>query len=328
MEITVRKAGFLTTVQDTGRIGQLQYGVSRGGAIDGHAARVVNTLAGNDGSLGLLEITSGTVRLHVKDARVLAWGGGEYRVLAGELPVPPGHTVLLKAGEEITFTGPNRGGRAWIAISGGVNVPLVLGSRATDLRGKFGGCQGRALQDGDILPLGENTKTAMKLIKSLEKEKLSSWTAPFDWVQPASRSALLRFIPSSHHNRFTSSAVRAFSNGTFEVSAQSDRMGIRFDGPVLERRDAGDLVSEPVALGTVQVPPDGHPILLLNDCQTVGGYPKLAHVITCDMARAAQLARGEEVRFSEISLAAAHQLLCQRERDFETFRIGFNLRVG
>src|SRR5947209_12303881 len=139
MEITVGKAGFLTTVQDTGRIGQLQYGVSRGGAIDGHAARVVNALAGNNASSGVLEISSGTVRLQVKDARVLAWGGGEYRVLAGELVVPPGHTVLLGAEEEITFTGPDRGGRAWIAISGGVNVPPVLGSRATDLRGKFGG---------------------------------------------------------------------------------------------------------------------------------------------------------------------------------------------
>jgi antagonist of KipI len=103
-------------------------------------------------------------------------------------------------------------------------------------------------------------------------------------------------------------------------------MGVRLKGPVLERRDIGDLVSEPVAPGALQVPPDGHPILLLNDCQTVGGYPKLAHVITCDMARAAQLAPGEEVRFSEISLGAAHTLLHRRERDFETFRVGFALR--
>lgn len=327
MEITVSKAGFLTTVQDRGRIGQVQYGVSPGGAVDVHAARVVNTLVGNGESLGILEITSGTVRLHLNDARVLGWAGGEYRVMCGELVVPPGHSVLLRAGEDITFTGPNRGVRAWIAISGGVNVSPVLGSRSTDLRAKFGGWQGRALQDDDTLPLGENPEAAAKLIEYLEKNRLSSWTAPFDWVNPAARPALLRFVGGRHHDQFTSSAISAFFREIFRVSAQSDRMGIRLDGPVLERRDTSNLVSEPVAPGTVQVPPDGHPILLLNDCQTVGGYPKLAHVITCDLPRAAQLAPGDEVRFSEISLGAAHELLYQREQDFETFRIGLNLRV-
>lgn len=327
MKVNLSKAGFLSTVQDTGRTGHLQYGVSRGGALDVYAGRVVNTLVGNAESLGLLEITSGTVRLRLDDARAVAWAGGEYQVKCGERVVPPGHPVVLSAGEEITFVGPSRGGRAWIAISGGVNVPSVLGSRATDLRAKFGGWHGRSLRDDDVLPLGDNPDAATKLIKRLQKDKVSSWTAPFEWVNPAARPALLRVVRAHHYDCFTPSAIRALFSEIFPVSAQSDRMGVRLDGPVLKREETGDLVSEAVAPGTLQVPPDGHPILLLNDCQTVGGYPKLAHVITCDMSRAAQLAPDEEVRFSEISLGAAHELLYRRERDFETFRIGFTLRL-
>ena len=327
MEVTVRKAGFLSTIQDRGRIGQLQYGVSRGGALDYHAARVVNALVGNPDSLGLIEMTSGTVRLRVNDTRLMAWAGGEYQVSCGEHVVPAGRSLLLMADEEVTFVGPSRGGRAWIAISGGVNVPPVLGSRSTDLRAKFGGWQGRALRDDDVLPLGENSDATTKLMRRMDRDKISPWAAPFDWVTTAARPTLLRVVRGRHYDEFAASALQAFVRGVFPVSAQSDRMGVRLDGPVLDRKESDELVSEAVVPGALQVPPDGHPILLLNDCQTVGGYPKLAHVITCDMTRAAQLVPGEEVRFSEISLGAAHEVLYQRERDFETFRIGLALRV-
>src|SRR3954454_18071627 len=221
MEVIVSKAGFLTTVQDKGRTGQLQYGVACGGALDLHAARVVNTLVGNADSLGLLEITSGRVRLRFSDARVVAWVGGEYEVKCGEHVIPVGHSAVLTSEEEITFVGPNRGGRAWIALSGGVNVPPVLGSRATDLRANFGGWEGRALRDGDVLPLGENPEPATKLIRRLQKDKVSSWSAPFAWINPAARPALLRVVRGNHYDRFTPAANRALVTKIFPVSAQS-----------------------------------------------------------------------------------------------------------
>jgi antagonist of KipI len=153
-------------------------------------------------------------------------------------------------------------------------------------------------------------------------------------VSPAKRCPVLRFIRGVDWGRFNASPPKAFASGAlqrftseeFIVSSDSDRMGVRLDGPELKREDEGDLISEAVAPGTIQVPPGGKPILLLGDCQTVGGYPKIAHVITVDLGVAAQLHAGDTVRFCEVSLAEAHQLLLERERDFERFRIGLSLQ--
>jgi antagonist of KipI len=136
----------------------------------------------------------------------------------------------------------------------------------------------------------------------------------------------LRFIRGVDWNRFNASTLQRLTSEAFAVSPDSDRMGVRLDGPELTRVDQGDLISEAVTPGTIQVPPSGKPILLLGDCQTIGGYPKMAHVITVDLAVAAQLRAGDHVRFSEVSLTDAHRLLCEREREFERFRIGISLQ--
>src|SRR5262249_4542186 len=136
----------------------------------------------------------------------------------------------------------------------------------------------------------------------------------------------LRFVRGVDWNRFNASTLQCLTNEAFVVSPDSDRMGVRFDGPELKRRDNVDLISEAVAPGTVQVPPSGKPILLLGDCQTIGGYPKIAHVITVDLGVAAQLRAGDRVRFSEVSLTDAHRLLLERECEFERFRVGVDLQ--
>jgi antagonist of KipI len=136
----------------------------------------------------------------------------------------------------------------------------------------------------------------------------------------------LRFIRRVDWNRFTDVTIQHFTSEAFTVSPDSDRMGVRLDGPELKRDDENDLISEAVAPGTIQVPPSGKPILLLGDCQTIGGYPKIAHVITVDFGVAAQLRAGDRVRFSEVSLDDAHRLLMERERDLERFRIGLSLQ--
>jgi antagonist of KipI len=321
MTASVIRAGFLTSVQDLGRTGFRQFGVSTSGALDPFALRVANLLVGNDEGAAGLEITLGGLHLRFEDERMVAWCGGEFDVQIGSRALPAGHVAQVEAGDELKFGRAQIGCRCWLAISGGIDVPGVLGSRSTDLRANFGGFEGRALRDGDQLSLAEFRRS-----DTAATGKISSWTAPHDWTSPASRHPNLRFTRGVDWNRFNASTLQRFTSEAFAVSPDSDRMGVRFDRPELKREDETDLISEAVAPGTIQVPPSGKPILLLGDCQTIGGYPKMAHVITVDLAVAAQLRAGDHLRFSEVLLTDAHCLLSERERDFERFRVGLGLQ--
>jgi len=327
VKINITRAGFLTSVQDLGRLGFRQFGVSVGGALDSHALRVANLLVGNDESAAGLEITLGGLRLRFVDDRIVAWCGGEFDVRVGSTSLAAGHAVLLRANEELAVSQPKIGCRAWLAISGGVNVPAVLGSRSTDLRANFGGFDGRALRDGDEIALERNSKHAQSLVDLLREQRISPWSPPHDWSSPARREPILRVMRGSDWNRFNDVTIQRFTNEVFIVSPDSDRMGVRLEGIELKRNHDIDLISEAVVPGTIQVPPGGKPIVLLGDCQTIGGYPKIAHVITVDLPIAAQLRVGDRVRFREVSLTEAHQLLYEREKELERFRIGLSLRI-
>ncbi len=329
----ITRAGFLTSVQDLGRSGYREFGVSSGGALDSFALRVANLLVGNNEGAAGLEITLGSLQLRFDDDRIVAWCGGEVDVHLGSMALPAGHAALLPAGEELKFSHPQIGCRCWLAVSGGIDVPLVLGSRSTDLRAQFGGFEGRTLRDGDELVLGEFRRStafakAMADKQTAATKSICSWTAPHDWVSPAKRNPILRFVRGCDWDRFNASMLQRFTSETFAVSLDSDRMGVRFDSPDLKRQDNVDLTSEAVAPGTIQIPPSGKPILLLGDCQTIGGYPKIAHVITVDLGIAAQLRAGDQVRFSEVLLADAHRLLVEREQQLELFRIGLSLHTS
>jgi antagonist of KipI len=321
MKAIAERAGFLTSVQDLGRTGFREFGVSLGGALDPFALRVANLLVGNDERAAGLESTFGGLQLRFNDERIVAWCGGEFDVHVGSTALPAGHACFVSAGDQLKFGSPKIGCRSWLAISGGINVSIVLGSSSTDLRANFGGLEGRALRDGDQVPLGEFRRSQIAAIGGI-----SSWTAPHDWVSPAKRDPILRFLRGVDWDRFNDVTIQRFTSGTFAVSPDSDRMGVRVDGPELKRQDSADLISEAVAPGTIQVPASGKPILLLGDCQTIGGYPKIAHVIAVDLGIAAQLRAGDHVRFSEVSPADAHQLLLEREREFDLFRIGLSLQ--
>jgi antagonist of KipI len=326
MNFTVTRAGFLTTIQDLGRIGFRQFGVSSGGALDLHALRIANLLTGNDECAAGLEFTQGNIRLGFEDERVISWCGGDYEVRVASHLIPPGHSALILADNELSISGPRQGCRNWLAVSGGIAVPRVLGSRSTDLRANFGGLEGRALRDGDKLLLGEQSDFARSLIDLLRERRVSSWSSQAEWSSTAKRKPVLRAIRGADWNGFDASAHHALTSGTFAISPDSDRMGVRLNGPELHRNDDVDLVSEAVAPGTIQVPPGGRPILLLGDCQTIGGYPKIAHVITVDLSIAAQLRPGDTVRVQEISVPEAHRLLFEREQELKRFRIGLSLR--
>jgi antagonist of KipI len=317
-------------VQDLGRTGFRELGVSTSGALDPFALRVANLLVGNDEGAAGLEITFGGLQLHFQDERIVAWCGGEFDVQTESQPLPAGHVALLQAGGELKFGRAQIGCRCWLAISGGIDMPMVLGSRSTDLRTEFGGFDGRALRDGDVIPLGARPGSSAFAEATADRPipttRISSWTAPHDWVSPARPNPILRFVRGMDWTGFNASTLQRLTSEPFTVSSDSDRMGVRLTGPELSRADNVDLISEAVAPGTVQVPPSGQPILLLGDCQTIGGYPKIAQVITVDLGIVAQVRAGDRVRFSEVSLGNAHQLLLQRERSLERFRIGLSLR--
>jgi len=323
MSLIVERAGFFSSVQDLGRVGFREFGVSTSGALDSFALRVANLLVGNEDGAAGLEITFGGLQLRFQDERIVAWCGGQFDVQIGSWPLLAGRVARLQAGGELKFGRAQIGCRCWLAVSGGLDVAPILGSRSTDLRANFGGLDGRAVRDGDILPLGPQPGSPFPAT-----ERISSWTAPHDWVSPAKRNPILRFIRGSDWAGFNDLTIQRFTNSEFTVLPDSDRMGVRFDGPELKRDDDVSLISEAVARGTIQVPPNGKPILLLGDCQTIGGYPKIAHVITFDLGVAAQVRAGDAIRFSEISLADAHQLAVERERELDRFRIGLSLHAS
>jgi antagonist of KipI len=278
-------------------------------------------VVGNDEDAAGLEATLGTLRLAFEDDRLVAWCGGAFSVRVGDENLPAGHAGLVTKNTELIITAPNAGGRAWLAISGGIDLPRVLGSRSTDLRGNFGGHQGRALRDGDVLPLFDRPRF------ETAAPGISEWSAPATWAATNRSEPVLRIIKGADSDRFTPEAQQALVTTAFAVAPDSDRMGARLTGLILERVDQGDLLSEPVAPGTLQVPPNGQPILLLSDCQTIGGYPKIAHVITVDWPTAAQLWPGANVHFQEVALGEAQALLREREKDFAVFRAGVGLHL-
>ena len=328
MSATVLRAGFLSSVQDLGRPDQRAIGVSLGGALDPQALAVANLLVGNQISAAGLEVTLGEVRIRFDDERLIAWAGGDFSVGVGEAEIGAGHAALVRAGEELRLTAPRNGARAWLSLSGGIEVPMVLGSRATDLRTIFGGLDGRALRDGDVLTLGDRSAAARSITRKIGTARSAPWRGPTEWISPAPRHPFLRVLRGAEWSRFSDAAVSALVSEAFTVGQESDRMGVRLAGPELTRLINAELVSEAVVPGTIQVPPSGQPILLLGDCQTIGGYPKIAHVITVDLSSAAQLLPGDEVRFVEVTLTEAQRLLLERGRDLERFEIGLELRAS
>ena len=317
----VLSAGFQTTVQDCGRFGFRKFGVAVAGALDPVSLRLMNLVVGNDQAAAGLEIASGRVRLEFDDERLIAWCGGEFEVLAGGTPVPQLHCARISAGAICEIQAKR--GRAWLAISGGIDVPEILGSRSTDLRAHFGGQNGRALRDTDTLSLGAPSALAMSIALRLT-EAVSDWSAPLLFMP----RPVLRIVRGGRWDDFDEAVRAKFLAGKFRVAMNSDRMGLRLESDRILSAKAQELPSEAVAPGTIQVPRDGGPIVLLGDCQTIGGYPKIGHVITVDLARAAQLQPLDEVGFELITLADAQELLLAQEKNIALFRAGLQARFA
>ncbi len=302
MSLDVLAAGTLTSVQERGRLGARASGVRVGGAADPHSLHVANLLVGNDPGTAALEITLTGPRLRFRRAATIALCGATIDAHADGIALPGWRPIALPAGCVLSLGACRRGARAYLAVDGGIDVPVVLGSRSTDLRGGFGGHAGRALRTGDSLSLGNSSTRATTLHAPGIAIDIAPWWIDADADLDFADSIAVHFLPGSD----ATAPVDALATHEFTIDAASDRQGLRLRGMRLQRADAGERISEPVVPGTVQLPPDGNPIVLLADAQTVGGYPRIGHVIAADLPRLAQRRAGQHLRFIAIDPQQAH----------------------
>ncbi|MBD0424695.1 biotin-dependent carboxyltransferase family protein [Streptomyces sp. TRM S81-3] len=280
-KLTTVRAGALTTVQDSGRYGHAHLGVPRSGALDAFAMRLANRLLGNDPDTAVLETTLTGCALQPDRAVTVVVGGAPCPVAVDGRPVAWGTPVGVPAGAVLDVGAVTAGVRSYVAVAGGIAVEPVLGSRSTDL---LSGLGPSALRDGDVLPVGTPARQVATPV-----------AAP--WQGPPTE-LILPVRPGPRADWFTPAALHTFTSATYRVSAHSNRIGLRTEGPPLERAWTGELPSEGMVLGAVQVPPDGRPVVFLHDHPTTGGYPVIAVVAEPALAAAAQAAAGTPVRFT------------------------------
>ncbi|MFC8688653.1 biotin-dependent carboxyltransferase family protein [Brevibacillus porteri] len=333
MSVEVVSPGLCTTVQDLGRYGFQRHGVNVGGAMDALAVQMVNMLVGNHRDEAVLELTmKGPTLLFQKDM-LIAVCGGDLSPTINKKPVKSNRAVWVKSGSILQFSHAKQGCRAYLAVAGGWDVPIVMRSRSTNLRAGFGGLAGRMLQAGDRLEHNPPSSFSLYLAKQLEKKAGAAAFSYMDWFIPSSnfthtRDSVVRVIRGDQFDDFTAESRQSFFEQAFQVTPQSDRMGYRLTGPTLALTSPLELISAAVTMGTIQVPPDGQPIILMADRQTIGGYPKIGYVATVDLPIIAQLRPGETMRFQEISLYDAQRALYERERTMHEIKLGMELTVG
>ncbi len=292
----VLKPGFLSTVQDLGRFGYSHLGISASGAADPVSLRVGNRLLDNDPSAPALEMTLVGGEFLFEDAALVAVTGSDFGPTLDGATVPQWTSVPVRAGQVLRFGAAADGARCYLCVRGGFKVEKVLGSASTHLITGIGGFQGRPLRKSDALPLDAWTGTPAP-----------GRSFPADIAAELMKKRYLRVTegPQTHH--FSEEALRIFSSCPYQVSEEANRMGLRLKGPPLPRLGAGDMITEGVPLGAIQVSPDGMPIILFVEHQTTGGYPKIANVIAADLHRVGQLRPRDTVRFVFVSVNDAHK---------------------
>ena len=333
MSLRILRPGLLTTVQDPGRFGYQQDGIIVSGATDAVALRVANLLVGNDEHAAGLEITLLGPRVRFEADHLIALTGAHLSPSINGQPVGRNRAVWVAAGAELAFGKAVAGCRAYLAVAGGVAVPLVLGSRATYLRAGFGGLHGRALQATDQLPIGESSATGSAVRQSLASCQAAwaqaRWTPGSDLCPAPRPNPIIRALRGPEYAQFSAESQQQLWHSPFTVTAAADRMGYRLQGPALERLVEKELLSSAVTFGTVQVPAGGQAIALLADHQTTGGYPRIAQVISADFSALAQVRPGQAICFSEVPLAEAQALYLAQEQQLRALQRGiatvFNL---
>jgi antagonist of KipI len=304
----VRNPGPMTTVQDLGRLAFLDRGVPLSGALDTFACRVANLLVGNPEDAAVLEITVMGPTLEVIAPADIALTGADMGMTVNREPIRGWRSAGVTPGDIIRIPRAASGCRAYLAVTGGIDVPPVMGSRSTFVRAKIGGVQGRGLIKGDILRRGAGSL--------LDRPR----ELPDEWIPQYAREIALRALPGPQDDAFRE-GIDAFFGASYEVTEQADRMGYRLRGPAVRRDQESpeSIVTEPTMPGNVQVPADGQPIILVVE-QTSGGYAKIATVITSDLPSVAQAMPGNTVRFERVTLEDAHRLYREQQQQMQQVR--------
>ena len=302
--IRILDAGPQTTVQDLGRTGQMRYGIPPSGPVDRFAFVLANRLVGNADTAAALECTLIGPRFEITDAGAIAVTGADMPVTVNGRSAAGWSTIAVKAGDVVKLGPARTGVRSYVGVAGGLDVPLVLGSRSTYLRGRVGGVEGRALRKGDELRLFPSGPVKPRHV---EPRAIPDYTG-----EPTVRAVL-----GPQADRFTAEGLEALFGGRYEVLPQSDRMGSRLRGPRIAHARGHDIVSDGIALGSIQVPGDGQPIVLLVDRQSTGGYTKAATICSFDIWRVGQARPGQSLRFHQIGVDEAHRLFREADRALE-----------
>ena len=325
MSIRVLKPGLLTTVQDRGRQGYAPLGVSRAGAMDDVSPRLANALAGNSVDAAALEITLMGPRLRFEADAIIAVTGAEFPVRIDGADVGMWRCVHVTAGSVLEFGSARHGARAYLAISGGLDVERVLGSASTDVNAALGPFGGRALHEGDVLATDPSPEDQRPPIPVRARDQgatsieaalhATTWSLdPRPWFDPDPAHPI-HLIRGAHFDALDAASRAALFGAEFRITAESNRVGFRLDGERLALSAPLEPVSEPVATGTLQLPPGGQPIALMAEHPTIGGYPRIGQIAGIDLPRLAQRRPGDTVRFAEIDLDAAQTRYLERERE-------------
>ncbi len=312
MGILVRQGGLLTTVQDLGRIGYQELGVPVSGVMDYRSAKLANILVNNEEAEALLEATVMGPTLSFTENCTISITGGNLSPQMNGIPLPMYRAVPCKAGDVLSFGAQKDGCRAYIAFAGGLEISPIMESCSTYLKAKMGGFHGRALQSGDEIPL----KAAHHPVPHWEKRAIT----PEDF---SAKNKTLRVVLGPQDDHFTEKGLHCFLHSTYAVTAQCDRMGYRLEnasGEAIEHIGDGNIISDGITMGAIQVPQEGNPIILMADRQTTGGYAKIAHVITVDLPCVAQGKFGDTVCFEQVSVQEAQALYLEELQAFEELR--------
>ncbi|MBP1926803.1 biotin-dependent carboxylase-like uncharacterized protein [Sedimentibacter acidaminivorans] len=302
-QIRILNPGLMTTVQDLGRYGFQQYGVSVSGAMDQFSARLANILVGNDEHEGILEVTIMGPKIEFLNSEVIAITGGDLQPLINNKPINMNQSILVNSGDCLSFKGLKRGCRSYIAFAGGIDVPIIMGSKSTFLRAKLGGYEGRSLNPGDLIQICKSSSS----LSDLEGRKVEKGF--YDY----SNTVELRVVLGPQDDCFTKEGLETFFKSEYTVTNNCDRMGYTLDGEKIQHKDGADIISDGISMGAIQVPSKGTPIIMMADRQTTGGYTKIANVITVDLPKVAQAKPGDKIVFKKSTLEESHLLINKLE---------------
>jgi biotin-dependent carboxylase-like uncharacterized protein len=328
--IKIIRPGILATIQDLGRYHYQQFGLSVSGAVDEFALRVGNLLAGNPQNTPALEFNYTGLAVEFLVDTCFAVTGGEFVPESSDgRTVACWQTAFAAKGMRLSFPKITGGCRGYLAVAGGFDVPKVMGSCSTYVRGKLGGFQGRPLKSGDVLKVNRfdrDRQAARQQPKRIPGELLEKYYPA--WSQspgPCPAGSVVRVIMGPQDDKFTGEAIATFLSAEYKITRDADRMGYRLDGPALEHISGADIISDGIPNGAIQVPGNGLPVILMADRQTTGGYPKIANIITVDLPRTAQMKPGDLIKFQKVTIREAHELLRQFEADISATGDGSRL---